>query len=171
MSEKLSPRAIGALVVAALLVFTVAFVGVLVVLVRNADEHDPVITAYAHGKTVDVTPYVYCTVKMEDCRYGQTIELKVPKDYPLQLSLPKQVADAPWLAQLVYALPNGDRIDRVISHANFDAGALAVTIDSNPEPDLRLVGVELQLPILARDKDTGKEFYLPHAAWSISTAA
>ncbi|MFF3227627.1 DUF2771 domain-containing protein [Nocardia suismassiliense] len=166
-----NPRIILALVVAALLVFTVAFVGVLVVLVRNADEHDPVITAYAHGKTVEVEPYVYCSVKMEDCRYGQTVQLDVPPDYPLQLSLPKQIADAPWLAQLVYALPNGDRIDRVINHTNFPEGALAVTIDSRPEPDLRLVGLELQLPILAKDKDTGKEFYLPHAAWSISTAS
>ncbi|WP_378736903.1 DUF2771 domain-containing protein [Nocardia brasiliensis] len=168
--SKPKPRTVVALVVAALLVATVAFVGILVVLIRNAEKHDPVITAYAHGKTVNVTPYVYCSVKMEDCRYGKTVQLMVPPDYPLQLSLPKQIADAPWLAQLVYALPSGERIDRVINHTNYPKGAMAITIDSHPEPDLRLVGLELQLPILARDQDTGKEFYIPHAAWSISTA-
>ncbi|MFI6215505.1 DUF2771 domain-containing protein [Nocardia brasiliensis] len=168
--KRLNTRTVVALLVAGLLVVTVAFVGVLVVLVRNADEKDPVITAYAHGKTVTVEPYVYCSVQMEDCRYGETVQLVVPPNYPLQLSLPKKIAEAPWLAQVVYALPNGERVDRVISHTNYPQGAMAVTIESRPEPDLRLVGLELQLPILAKDKDTGKEFYLPHAAWSISTA-
>lgn len=57
----------------------------------------------------------------------------------------------------------------MISRNDYPDRALALTIDSMPEPDLRLIGVELQLPILARD-ETGKEFYVPHAAWSISTA-
>ncbi|QIS08621.1 DUF2771 domain-containing protein [Nocardia arthritidis] len=168
---KPSARTVAALIAAALLVFVVAFVGVLVVLVKRAPEKDPAITAYAHGRTVTVDPYVYCTVKLEDCRYGETVQLDVPSGYPLQLSLPKRIADAPWLAQLVYELPNHDRIDRVINHTNYPAGALAVTIPSHPEPQLRLVGVEFQLPILARDKDTGRELYIPHAAWSISTAS
>ncbi|WP_062988256.1 DUF2771 domain-containing protein [Nocardia anaemiae] len=168
--SKPSTRTVVALCVAALLVFTVAFVGVLTVLVRNADHPDPTVTAYAHGKTVTVSPFLYCTVKMEDCKYGETVTLDVPAGYPLQLSLPKKIADAPWLAQLVYAMPTGEKVDRVVSRNDFPAGARAVTIDSKPEPELRLVGVELQLPILARD-ETGREFYVPHAAWSISTSS
>ncbi|MGY4098559.1 DUF2771 domain-containing protein [Nocardia sp. R16R-3T] len=167
--NKPSTRTVVALCVAALLVFTVAFVGVLTVLVRKADRPDPTVTAYAHGKTVTVPPFLYCTVKMEDCKYGETVVLDVPAGYPLQLSLPKKIADAPWLAQLVYVLPTGEKVDRVVSRNDFPAGALAVTIDSKPEPELRLVGIELQLPILARD-ETGREFYVPHAAWSISTS-
>ncbi|WP_433681168.1 DUF2771 domain-containing protein [Nocardia sp. CA-119907] len=167
--NKPSTRTVVALAVAALLVFTVAFVGVLTVLVRRAAHPDPTVTAYAHGKTVTVEPFLYCTVKLEQCKYGETVVLDVPAGYPLQLSLPKKIADAPWLAQLVYALPSGEKVDRVVSRNDFPEGALAVTIDSKPEPELRLVGVELQLPILARD-ETGREFYVPHAAWSISTA-
>ena len=34
---------------------------------------------------------------------------------------------------------------------------------------LRLIGIEVQLPILARDIATGQETYVPHAAWSIVT--
>ncbi|WP_433728252.1 DUF2771 domain-containing protein [Nocardia sp. CA-129566] len=167
--NKPSTRTVVALAVAALLVFTVAFVGVLTVLVRRAAHPDPTVTAYAHGKTVTVEPFLYCTVKLEQCKYGETVVLDVPAGYPLQLSLPKKIADAPWLAQLVYTLPSGEKVDRVVSRNDFPEGALAVTIDSKPEPELRLVGVELQLPILARD-ETGREFYVPHAAWSISTA-
>ncbi|MEU4341398.1 DUF2771 domain-containing protein [Nocardia sp. NPDC023852] len=192
--SKPNARTIVALVAAALLMLTVAFVGVLVVLVRNADEPDVTITAYAHGKTVTVRPFSYCTVTMQDCHIlpegnaegtvfatlpcaqqtpdchrGRTVELEVPPGYPLQLSLPKKIADAPWLAQLIYVLPTGEKVDRVISRNDYPDRALALTLDSMPEPDLRLIGVELQLPILARD-ETGKEFYVPHAAWSISTA-
>ncbi|WP_069162171.1 DUF2771 domain-containing protein [Nocardia altamirensis] len=162
-------RTIVALIVAAGLVFTAAFVAVLVTLIGDAKERDPEITAYAHGRTVTVAPYVYCTVRLEDCRFGKTVELEVPPDYPLQLSLPKKIAEAPWMARLVYVLPNGDRVDRVVSHNDFPDGALAITIESRPEPDLRLAGVELQLPILTKDIDTGEESYRPHAAWSIST--
>ncbi|MEU7630900.1 DUF2771 domain-containing protein [Nocardia sp. NPDC049220] len=192
--SKLNARTIVALAAAALLVLTVAFVGVLAVLVRNAEEPDVTISAYAHGKTVTVRPFSYCAVTMQhcsilpegkvdgtvfatltcqpetpDCHRGRTAELEVPAGYPLQLSLPKKIADAPWIAQLVYALPSGEQVDRVISRNDYPDRALALTIDSAPEPDLRLIGVELQLPILARD-ETGNEFYLPHAAWSISTA-
>ncbi|MGQ4600267.1 DUF2771 family protein [Nocardia sp. R6R-6] len=192
--SKLNARTIVALIAAALLVLTVAFVGVLAVLIRNAEQPDVTLTAYAHGKTVTVRPFSYCAVTMQDCRIlpedtaagtlfgtlpcapdapdchrGRTVELEVPAGYPLQLSLPKEVADAPWLAELVYILPSGEKVDRVISRNDYPDRALALTIESKPEPDLRLVGVEFQLPILARD-ETGKEFYLPHATWSISTA-
>jgi hypothetical protein len=168
--NKPNTRTIAALAVAVLLVFTVAFVGVLTVLVRRAEHKDPVVTAYAHGKTVTVAPFMYCTVKLQDCRYGETVQLQVPEGYPLQLSLPPEIADAPWLAQLIYIMPNGDKVDRVVNHTNYPEGALAVTIASKPEPEMRLIGVELQLPILARD-ETGREFYVPHAAWSISTGS
>ncbi|WP_039795092.1 DUF2771 domain-containing protein [Nocardia araoensis] len=192
--SKLNARTIAALVAAALLVLTVAFVGVLAVLVRDAEKPDVTLTAYAHGKTVTVQPFSYCSVTMQDCSIlpednvpgtvfttlncgqdtpdchrGRTVELEVPAGYPLQLSLPKKVADAPWLAQLVYLLPNGEKVDQVISRNDYPDRAFALTIDSKPEPDLRLIGVEFQLPILARD-ETGREFYVPHATWSISTA-
>ncbi|MET7767923.1 DUF2771 domain-containing protein [Nocardia sp. NPDC005366] len=188
-------RIVLALVAAALFVVVAATVSVLVVAVRDAPEHTPELTAYAKGTTVDVAPFAYCAVSMRDCKVlperpadaegtvfaglpcdpnvseckrGRTVDLEVPPDYPLQLSLPKKVADAPWLAQLVYVTSNGEKVDQVVSRHDYPEGALAITIDSHPTPELRLIGVELQLPILARD-ETGREFYVPHAAWSIST--
>ncbi|WP_051161479.1 DUF2771 domain-containing protein [Nocardia brevicatena] len=158
-----------ALLTAGLLVLVAATVGVVWALVRDAEPHDPEITAYAHGTTVTVPPFMYCTVRMQDCRYGETVPLEVPAGYPLQLSLPDRVVDAPWRMQQVYALPSGDEIARPIDHTGFPEGTRAITVPSRPEPDLRLIGVELQLPILAID-ETGREFSVPHAVWSIKTA-
>ncbi|WP_028476154.1 DUF2771 domain-containing protein [Nocardia sp. CNY236] len=190
----LNIRPIIAMVAAATLVLTIAVGGALVVLIRNADEPDVTITAYAHGKTVTVRPYTYCAVTMQecsilpertlegtiastlrctadasDCHRGRTVELEVPAGYPLQLSLPTAIADAPWLAQLIYAAPTGEQVDRVIGRNTYPDRVRAVTVESEPAPGLRLVGVEVQLPILARD-ETGAEFSVPHAIWSISTS-
>ncbi|MFC8047617.1 DUF2771 domain-containing protein [Nocardia sp. NPDC057353] len=162
-------RTVVAISAVVLLVATAAYAGVLALLIRDAEPKDPAVTAYAHGRTVTVAPFLYCSVRMENCRYGETVELEVPPGYPLQLSLPPAIAEAPWLAQLIYERPDGEQVDRLMTHDEFGEETLALTLESNPEPNLRLVGVELQLPILARD-ETGREFYVPHAAWSINTA-
>ncbi|MFR9750837.1 DUF2771 domain-containing protein [Nocardia sp. 004] len=191
--SRLNVRTIVALIAAATLTLTAAFAGVLTVLIRNADEPDVTLTAYADGEAVTVRPFGYCAVTMQDCSIlpeqaaegtvfaalscapatpdchrGRTVQLEVPAGLPLQLSLPSRIADAPWLAQLIYAQPGGGRVERVINRNDYSDRVLAVTIDSEPEPGLRLLGVELQLPILARD-EMGNEFYVPHAAWSIDT--
>lgn len=188
-------RTIVALVATGLLVVAAAVAGLVAVTVRDAPTRAPELTAYAHGTTVDVGAFAYCAVTMRDCtvlpasaadaqntvfeqlpcaadaarcRHGATVRLEVPPGYPLQLSLPKRVAHAPWIARLVYVTPNDERVDEVVSRNDYPDGSYALTINSRPAPELRLIGVELQLPILARD-ETGREFYVPHAAWSIST--
>ncbi|MDO3650356.1 DUF2771 domain-containing protein [Nocardia mangyaensis] len=151
---------------AAVAVVTAVWVAVAV---SKAPAHEPEITAYAHGKSVTVAPFMYCTVRMEDCAYGETTPLRVPSGMPVQISLPSEIVDSPWLIQLIYQRPDGEQVDRVLSFADYPARARALTIESQPEPDLRLAGIEVQLPILARDVDTGRESYIPHAAWSIVT--
>ncbi|MEV6274115.1 DUF2771 domain-containing protein [Nocardia sp. NPDC051832] len=195
MSErrKLSGRTIIALLAVAALIVGVLTAVLTVNAVRNAPKHAPELTAYAHGETVDVTPFAYCAVTMRDCRVlprnatdiagtifenlpceaagcetGRTIALPVPPGYPLQLSLPRQITDAPWRAQLVYATEDGRLVETVKSAKDYPENARALTIDSRPMPELRLVGVELQLLTLARD-ETGETFPIPHAAWSIVT--
>lgn len=139
------------------------------VAVSKAPSHEPKITAYAHGKSVTVAPFMYCSIRMEDCQYGETTPLNVPSGLPVQMSLPKEIVESPWLVQLIYQRPDGEQVDRVLSFADYPHRAHALTIDSQPEPDLRLIGIEVQLPILARDIATGRETYIPHAAWSIVT--
>ncbi|MFE3542539.1 DUF2771 domain-containing protein [Nocardia sp. NPDC059177] len=161
-----TPLALVAAGLAAVALITAIWVGVAV---SKATEHDPRITAYAHGEAVTVDPFMFCTVTMQDCRYGETTELAVPSGLPVQLSLPDKIAESPWLIQLIYQRPTGEQVDRVLSFADYPERARALTIESQPEPDLRLIGIEVQLPILARDTATGRESYIPHAAWSIVT--
>jgi hypothetical protein len=167
--SKLNARTIVALVATglfAVVAVTAVWVGVAV---SKAPAHSPKLTAYAHGTTITVDPFMYCTVRMQDCRYGETTPLEVPAGAPVQLSLPNAVSESPWLIQLIYQRPNGEQLDRVLSFADYPDRARALTIESKPEPDLRLIGIEVQLPILARDIATGQESYIPHAAWSIVT--
>lgn len=167
--SKLNVRTIVVLVAVGLFAVAAVTAGLVAYGVSKAPERDPQITAFARGTTVTVDPFLYCTVTMQDCRYGETTELTTTAGRPVQLSLPDKIAESPWLVQLIYQRPSGEQVDRVLSFADFPSGARALTIDTRPEPDLRLAGIEVQLPILARDTVTGRETYIPHAAWSIST--
>ncbi|MFF0542412.1 DUF2771 domain-containing protein [Nocardia thailandica] len=166
--NKLNARTALILAAVALLVVAGATAAITAFAIHRAPERHPQITAYADGTTVTVDPFLYCTVRMEDCTYGETTPLTVRSGYPVQLSLPDKIADSPWLVQLIYQRPDGEQVDRILSFVDYPA-ARSLTIESQPEPDLRLAGIEVQLPILARDTTTGQETYIPHAAWSILT--
>jgi len=174
---KPNTRTIVALAVAAVLVVIVAVAVVVTVAVRNATTPDPALTAYAHGKTVTVAPYRYCTVAgvaetgqlSLQCRQSDlTVPLTVPAGYPLQLSLPPKIANAPWIMISEYILPDHRTVVQgTKTYRDVKPGTLAVTVPSRP--NLRLIGVELQLVVPARD-ETGREFFEPYQAWSIKTA-
>ncbi|MBF6235992.1 DUF2771 family protein [Nocardia otitidiscaviarum] len=192
--SKPNARTILALAAAALLVFVAAVATVVALAVRNADEPKPTLTAYAHGKAITVDPYMLCNVRMEDCRVlpadpadrlsadlgltcpgeddcrtGTFANLDVPGGYPLQLSFPSRFTDAPWLVRAYYLLPDGSEDREDIPWLDHDKGTVAITVPSSPER--KLVGVVVQLLINARDIDTGAEIAIPHAEWSILTAA
>ncbi|MBF6242446.1 hypothetical protein A5780_11190 [Nocardia sp. 852002-20019_SCH5090214] len=177
---KPSTRTILALALAAVLVVAAAVAGIVAVAVHNAHEADPTVTAYAHGKTVTVPPYLYCTIGepdphgrvSPDCRRTEiTAELNPPLGYPVQLSLPRHIADAPWVMVLEYQqIDNpGKTVQHLASYRDYPQGTLAVTVDSHPEPNLRLIGVEVQLLLLVRD-EAGNEAFSPYQAWSIRAA-
>ncbi|MGW5385846.1 DUF2771 domain-containing protein [Nocardia sp. NPDC003963] len=158
-----------ALALAGILVLVAATAGVVWLLARNAEPKDPELTAYAHGTTVTVPPFRYCTVRMQDCRQGETVFLEVPAGNPLQISLPDELVTSPWELLPLYARENGELIERPSSYRDHPAETRALTVRSEPEPGLELVGVELQVMIIAID-EAGNEFPIPHAVWSIKTA-
>ncbi|WP_216895152.1 DUF2771 domain-containing protein [Nocardia alni] len=176
---KPNTRTIVALAAAAVLVVIVAVAAVVTVAVHNAKKPDPSITAYAHGKAVTVAPYRYCTVAgmsemgqlSLNCHESNiTVPLNVPPGSPLQISLPKKIANAPWIMMREYVFPDGrTHVRDVKTYQDFKPGTLAVTVPSRPTPNLRLVGIELQLVMPARD-ESGREFYAPYQVWSIKTA-
>jgi hypothetical protein len=172
---KPSTRTTLALAAIAVLAVIVATIGVVAVTARHANRPDPQITAYAHGRSVTVPPYLYCTITQADesgrlrpnCRESDiTVTLDTPPGSPLQLSLPRQLADAPWVMVREYALPDRTKVRDVKTYRDFKAGTMAVTVPSQPAPDLRLVGVEMQLVMPTRD-EAGNESFAPYQAWSI----
>ncbi|MEU6561345.1 DUF2771 domain-containing protein [Nocardia nova] len=177
---KPSTRTILALALAAVLVVAAVTAGIVAVAVHNAHEPDPAVTAYAHGKTVTVPPYLYCTIGEPDqhgrvdpdCKRSEVVaQLNPPLGYPVQLSLPQRIAGAPWVMVLEYEQIGhpGRTVQHLASYRSYPEGTRAVTVDTHPEPNLRLIGIELQLLLLVRDQ-AGNESFAPYQAWSIKAS-
>lgn len=154
----------------------VAVTGALAVAIHHSPHRDPQITAYAHGRSVAVPPYRYCTLRavgpqlFPDCHESAvTVALPTPPGSVLQLSLPRSISSAPWLMVLEYAMPDGGTVRHLSSYREYPARAMALTIPTRPQPQLRLVGVEVQLVVPTRD-EAGAESFRPYQAWSIATA-
>jgi hypothetical protein len=147
------------------LIAVVAAAVVVVMAIRDSDEHLPQITAYAYGETITVEPAQYCGFDLKECTQGDLAMLDVPAGMPLQLSLPKEIADAPWRLVMVYQGPDGELVPQERYYRSGEADA--VTVVSNRTPAWQLNGVEVQLPSAVVDENG-----LPHAraVWAIKTA-
>lgn len=123
----------------------------------------PEISAYSAGKTVRVGPYRYCEVlNPTKCAvFEEQGELAVTERNPVQLSVPSEIAKAPWV--LLRQYEDSDIVEEFRPDAR-----LAVTIPT-VDPRLgKLNGLAVLLPTLVRID--GEEVPAPHAEWSIRTA-
>ncbi|WP_415975441.1 DUF2771 domain-containing protein [Rhodococcus sp. 077-4] len=166
----LAPRTkkIAAILAAGLLVIAVAFVAVLAILVGNAPDKEPTVTAYTNGRAVEVEPYLYCAVSDPLCtNVGETTELPVGKSRTVQLSLPEAVYSAPWVLALVY----GDDSGNVVETGEFNEPGtrFGVTVPTTDDSNRTLLGIEVRLPTGIIDTDTNQEGFVSHAIWSIGT--
>lgn len=122
----------------------------------------PEISAYSAGETVRVGPYRYCEVlnPTKCVVFEDQGELAVTERAPVQLSVPSQIAKAPWV--LLRQYEDSDIVEEFRPHAR-----LAVTIPT-VEPRLgKLSGLAVLLPTLVRID--GEEVPAPHAEWSVRT--
>jgi hypothetical protein len=143
----------------------VAFVAVLIPLIHHgrANPPPPELTAYGYGASVTVAPAFYCDLKRQQCRKDDRVggQVYVPAGRPLQLSLPKELADAPLVLTAVYNLPDGRSIARQWKYLP-NTDHLAITVRSSP--GLQLGGVELD-QLYTND---GVNYY-SSAYWGIRT--
>ena len=132
-------------------------------LAQHPPPEHPEISAYSDGQLVRLGPYRYCEVlNPTNCATPRTDgELTVDPRHPVQLSVPREVAKAPWV--LVRSYESADVVDEFRPNTK-----LAVTIPTVDPHRGRLFGVAVQLPTLVRD-DAGNEFPVPHAEWSVRT--
>lgn len=146
-------------------VLTAVVGGGIWLLVRGRPTPRPEISAYSHGHLTRVGPYRYCEVlNLNDCENPRNQgELPISARYPVQLSVPTTIGDAPWLLRRVY------QDSEVEAVTIFRPGArLAVTIPTVDPERGRLAGVVVQLLTLVLDP-SGELAQVPHAEWSIRT--
>lgn len=134
-------------------------------LTRGDDEKLPQISAYSHGHSVRVGPYVYCNVvNLNECQKPQNQgELAVDRRYPVQLSVPTSIGRAPWRLLQVYEDENNS-IDTIFRPST----RLAVTIPTFDLKRGRLTGIVVQLLTMVQDPK-GELRDAPHAEWSVRT--
>lgn len=156
-------KRVGAVLAAVALLASIV-AGVLVWrLTRDHTPQLPEISAYSHGQLTRVGPYRFCEVlNPTDCMVpAEQGELPVTGRFPIQLSIPQDIARAPWV--LLRAYEDDDLIEE------FRPGTtLAVTIPTVDPQRGRLTGIAVQLPTLVRN-EAGDEFPVPHAEWSVRT--
>ena len=135
-------------------------------LARDPAPKLPQISAFSQGETIRVGPYFYCSVTdLEDCRpAGEQGVLRVSERDPVQLSIPKAIARAPWRLLRIYA----DERDATTSLFRPDT-TLAVTVPTVDAQRGRVTGLVVQLMTLVQDQE-GEVFDLPHAEWSVGLA-
>lgn len=135
-------------------------------LTRHNGTARPEISAYSHGETVRVGPYLYCNViNLNDCaKNSAQAELSVSEREPVQLSVPEAIGQAPWRLLRVYS----DERNTTTTVYRPDT-RLAVTIPTVDPQRGRVVGLVVQLLTLVQDQN-GELHDLPHAEWSVKLA-
>lgn len=141
MTLQARTKKILAAVVAVVLVAAGGLAAVVTMLVRDAPETLPIITAYAHGNTVDVEAGV-CDASLR-CADLTVANLAVPAGYPLQLSLPKDVAEGDWRLNVQFGDPRTGEVFE--GYRDYTAGEVySVTVPTRENE--QLLGVIIQQP-------------------------
>ncbi|MEV5540813.1 DUF2771 family protein [Saccharopolyspora shandongensis] len=79
-----------------------------------AAPSEPQVTFYSHGNSVTVNPAQYCDATGQNCvtpPENTVGDLRVPDRNPLQISVPGEVAAAPWQVVFIYRGLNGEQLD------------------------------------------------------------
>ncbi|MDH6280831.1 hypothetical protein M2284_000696 [Rhodococcus sp. LBL1] len=130
-----------ALIAAVVVVVAAGLAGVVAYLVGKAPEKLPTITAYSHQESAQLQPG-FCDASLQ-CAGLEIVELHVPEGYPLQLSLPKEVADSDWRLNVQIGNPKTGEIFE--GYRDYKPGeAYAVTVPGNPGE--QLISAIIQLP-------------------------
>ncbi|BCN57656.1 MULTISPECIES: DUF2771 family protein [Prescottella] len=130
-----------ALIAAVVIVAAAGLAGVVAYLVGQSEEKLPTITAYSKQETATVVPG-FCDPSLQ-CEGLEIVELHVPEGYPLQLSLPKEIADSDWRLNVQIGNPKTGEIYE--GYRDYKPGdAWAVTVPGAPGE--QLISAIIQLP-------------------------
>ncbi len=128
-----------------------------------ASTDHPQVTVYGDHSSAVVAPQRYCTLDLSHCDESPLAQLPMRSGYPLQISLPREIADAPWRLITAYRTTTGE--DRVTETYYRPGQRLAVTV-TPPDPSDQLTGVEIQIPSSVIDPDGTPR---ARATWAVRT--
>jgi hypothetical protein len=122
-------------------------------------------------KKVAAKPFLYCDVKVEDCRRDNAamIKMPVPPGTPVRVTVPKEVADTPWSVVIQYSVAGEQKAP--VTVATFAPGK-ETTYEALPaEPGAQLQTVEVKQAggVLVQGQ-AGPE-PVTRAAWSLQVTA
>jgi hypothetical protein len=131
------------------------------------------VTFYADGHTINTTPVLSCDYSQQLAQpcsaKGDTLTLKVRPGKPVQISVPGEVAKAPWQIVYEYVTPRGEyKQSDPIPFTSLDRYAYTVT---PPTPADRISAVDVQKYTAVLNSSTGESGLLPSDVWGLRLEA
>ncbi|WP_328448310.1 MULTISPECIES: DUF2771 family protein [unclassified Amycolatopsis] len=126
------------------------------------------VTFFADGHTINATPTVTCDYSQPAQNVCRTVRppetLRVRPGKPVQVSVPGEVADAPWRVIVEYVTPQGEFKQRdPVLITSLDRYAYTVT---PPTPADRVSAVEIQAYSAVVNSATGSDI-MPSDFWGL----
>ncbi|OLT43871.1 hypothetical protein BJF85_21020 [Saccharomonospora sp. CUA-673] len=109
----------------------------------GCSEHQPEVTFYADGQSTAAAPMVYCDEIVSDCQdQGPPIDLDVRPGQPVQISLPSEAVDTPWVIIVQYFNPETG--EETLEQEAFTDGQRYAYTATPPTDQDRVAVVEIQ---------------------------
>jgi Protein of unknown function (DUF2771) len=130
----------------------------------------PQVTFTAAGTTVSARPTQYCDLKLTDCSADAAapVQLTVPPGTPLDVSVPDDVAAAPWHVVFSYRDATGQQVDARSPVLTKKEHGFTLAL---PEPADRLLTAQVQQfgPAPRIDEQTGELEFPVRGSWVLNT--
>jgi hypothetical protein len=136
-----------------------------------AEPAQPRIDFTVADKKVTAKPFLYCDIKVEDCRRDNTamVKMPVPPGTAVRVTVPKEVADTPWSVVIQYSV--GGEQKAPVTVATFAPGK-ETTYEALPqEPGAQLQTVEVKQAGGVLVKGEAGPEAVTRAAWSLQVSA
>jgi hypothetical protein len=124
------------------------------------------------GKKTTAKPFLYCDIKVEDCRRDNAamVKVPVPPGTAVTVTVPKEVADTPWSVVIQYKTAAGEQ-KAPETVATFSPGKETTYEALPPDAGAQLQTVEVkQAGGILIQGQTGPE-PVTRAAWSLQVTA
>jgi uncharacterized protein DUF2771 len=137
-----------------------------------AEVPQPKISFTVADKKVSAKPFLYCDVKVEDCRRNNAamIKMPVPPGTSVHVTVPKEVADTPWSVVIQYKTAAGEQKNPV-TVATFAPGKETTYEALPPEAGAQLQTVEVKQAGGVLVQGSNGPEPVTRAAWSLQVTA